>query len=246
MFPLLITAGCAAAFFRLRQMIRTCVQRRSFYEWLVSLSIRILGDKLPDEQVDAIYPFSQTSDNDLGQIETLLSLSKRYPFAQILVCGEDGSRNCGWEGYSKFTEKLIRASISHQRIKVVPFPDQEQTINTLNEAQALQEYCNSQLIKRLVIVSPPFHQVRCVTTLMSCFLSQKRFDGSLSTPLLYSSPATASCWTQHATHSQGNIVGSRSSFIFTEMERMWRYHKKGDLLDPKAIFTALDKQDVGV
>ena len=210
--------------------------RYRFQTELSILSIRILGDCLPD-RVDAVYLFSQTRDNEAGQIQKARELSLKFPRLKILICGEDGSRRCGWEGCERFSKLLLGSGISGESVNVVPFPASAPTINTLNESQALVEYLKSSDYGNVVLISPFFHQVRSTVTFLSC-LPSAFLDGS-SPIAVYSAPAKVSKWESKVAHSQGTLKGTRTSFIRSETDRMWKYFCQGDLKHPKEILMYL-------
>ena len=216
---------------KLRELLTS---RYSFQNELSILSVRILGDCLPD-RVDAVYLFSQTRDNEAGQVEKAKELSLKFPHVKILICGEDGCRRCGWEGHERFSEVLLGAGIRREVIDVVPFPVSAPTINTLNESQALVEHLKSCDYKNLVLVSPFFHQVRSTITFLSCLTSACLCTSSPFA--VYSSPAKVLQWEETVAHSQGTLKGTRTSFIRSESDRIWKYYCQGDLKHPKVILT---------
>ena len=61
--------------------------------------------------------------------------------------------------------------------------------------------------------------------------------------LLYSSPGPALPWQEKVVHSQGTLTGTRSEIIHSELERIERYQKKGDLAQTEAILAYLDRRD---
>jgi hypothetical protein len=211
--------------------------RRNFDEHMLALSVRILGDKLPTKNVDAIYAFSQTRDNEVEMVRKLKVLSGLYPEALILLTGEDGSRQCGWAGCALFIQLLKDAGIPTRRIETVPFPECDRTINTLSESRALLNFCTVRKLSRIVIVSPPFHQLRSTATLVSCLIADYRTNLRV-----YSSAALPMNWIEEATHSQGKLRGTRSSLVYEEIKRLRIYYRKGDLKHPRDIFHRLDSQ----
>ena len=225
---------CAVAqlFYRVLRTKKRC----SFSRDLLALSVRVFGDKLP-KQVEVVYAFSQTKDNEDGMCDAVKILSEQYPKAVILMSGEDGSRGCGWEGFARFKQCLENAGVSAQRMEGVPFPESEANINTLNESRALLNFCSRREISDIIIVAPPFHLLRCSITFVSCLVSESR-----RRPLVYSSAALSMSWIETVAHSQGRLRGSRSSFIYSEISRIWRYYVKGDLEHPRDVFNWLDGQ----
>lgn len=59
---------------------------------------------------------------------------------------------------------------------------------------------------------------------------------------IYSLPGLALPWHETVTHSQGRSKGSRAEFIAGELERIHRYHKKGDLASVEEVLDYLNKR----
>jgi len=213
--------------------LRLVRDRLDFTASLCELIVRILCDDAPEE-VDAVYSFSQTTCNEGSQVQKLLEMSLKYKRATILYSGEDGSRQCGWAGYQRFEEKLKLAGISSSRMSMVPFPETEVSINTLKECTALVKFCLSQNIRKILVVAPPFHQVRCTLTLLSCVakINERSFQ-------VYSAPSLVDDWLKNVHHSQGTLYGTRESLINAELNRIRKYHIKGDLISPDAAMAML-------
>jgi hypothetical protein len=225
-------------------LLRRSRKRVHFFKQLAALTTRVLGDYLPEE-IDAIYLYSQTPDNCDCQVEKLKRLLTRYPSAKVLVCGEDGSRRCGWEGHARFKESLLGNGISSQRIITVPFPSAETMIHTLNESKSLVSYLRTSEHQKILLVSPSFHQVRCFVSFTSC-LREQRCSGQIRARHLnievYNSPAHVKSWQEQACHSQGLLRGPRAKFVHSEIDRLWKYYCKGDLLHPQQVLEALTRR----
>jgi uncharacterized SAM-binding protein YcdF (DUF218 family) len=210
-------------------------RRLLFSESLAELIFRVLSDEEP-ANIDAVYSFSQTRCSEAEQVRKLLELSRTYTRATILCSGEDGSRGCGWDGYERFEANLKSVGIPAARICKVPFPYDATQINTLNESVALVEFCDVHNIKTLLVVAPPFHQVRCTLTFLSCVLKRR------CTINVYSAPSLVHNWCSVAYHSQGKLCGPRAAFVRAELHRLWKYYLKGDLLHPKLAVHLLDER----
>ena len=116
-------------------------------------------------------------------------------------------------------------------------PWKHSTIHTPREAKAAVNICRSNSAKALVIVATPFHLPRCLLTTLSV--------ATQSDPHLrvYSRPGDPLRWDETVAHSQGDLVGDRESLLESEMERMFVYHQKGDLMEPSDALEALRKRD---
>ena len=208
---------------------------RAFMESLSELMVRVLCDEDPKD-VDAIYSFPQTLCNEEAQIKKLHELSMKYRHAVIIYSGEDGSRSCGWAGYRRFEERLKITGVSSSRLSVVPFPETEKRINTLNESIAVVDFCSSHAVRKLLVVAPPFHQTRCTMTILSCVAKTM---GQID---IYSAPSLADGWQKQVYHSQGILFGSRASLVRAELLRIWSYHLKGDLVSPDVAINILNNR----
>lgn len=111
------------------------------------------------------------------------------------------------------------------------------TIHTLREAKAAVTACKAAGASALVIVATPFHLPRALlTTLSVAAQSDKHLK-------IYSHTGLPLRWDETVTHSQGLLVGDRESLLDSEMERMFVYHRKGDLMRPSEALEALRKRD---
>ena len=231
-FPALVVtaifAKCLIVLFHARK-------KAFFTQSLVELAVRVLSDELPAE-VDALYAFCQTESNERAPLEKLGELSEIHSQALILISGEDGSRNCGWAGHKHFGEKLRSVGIPSTRRVLVPFPHTEHQINTLNESMALVQFCHTNQVGRIIVISPPFHQLRCVLSVLSC-ISRSAHGRKID---VYSSPAASHSWHEEVFHSQGKLQGTRASMVRSEIDRLWKYHLKGDLMHPLSALRMLN------
>ena len=111
------------------------------------------------------------------------------------------------------------------------------TIHTLREAKAAVTACKAAGASALVVVATPFHLPRALlTTLSVAAQSDKHLK-------IYSHTGLPLRWDETVAHSQGMLVGDRESLLDSEMERMFVYHRKGDLMRPSEALEALRKRD---
>ena len=95
----------------------------------------------------------------------------------------------------------------------------------------------SSLLRRLIVVSSPFHQERAFITMVTAALRQYP---SLK---LYSVPGAPQPWDEVVTHSQGTLQGTRAELIAEEQKRIEKYIAQGDLLPCEIILEYLRKRD---
>jgi hypothetical protein len=60
---------------------------------------------------------------------------------------------------------------------------------------------------------------------------------------LYSMPGYPLPWQQEVIHSQGKVIGTRSSLIASELTRIELYQQKGDLASVAAVLNYLNSRD---
>ena len=61
--------------------------------------------------------------------------------------------------------------------------------------------------------------------------------------LIYSYPGAALSWQEAVIHSQGTLKAKRGDLIQEELERIEKYHIKGDLASIKQVLTYLNKRE---
>lgn len=203
----------------------------TYFRDLVSLSVRIFSDKLPSN-ADAIYLFWETSDNQASVLNKgadlhLSGLSK-------LICISGLGEAAGYPGVDCWRKELFKRLVSSQAIiEISP----HQTSNTLTEAVQLVETAKQRDWEKIVVVAPAFHALRA-------------FIGAVSVTLrdypdlkIYNQVGTYLNWHQIVVHSQGILKADRTELINAELDRIAKYHQKGDLVTPRAAIEYLNRRD---
>ncbi|CAD7929143.1 unnamed protein product [Amoebophrya sp. A120] len=93
----------------------------------------------------------------------------------------------------------------------------------------------SREIRNLVIIAPTIHLLRAFVTTVSVLI-EKNMTDSVN---VFAYPGTATDWEGSVVHSQGITTGTRSALLDGELDRIARYHEKGDLVDPNAVLEYL-------
>ena len=116
-------------------------------------------------------------------------------------------------------------------------PWKHSSIHTLREAKAAVTACKAAGAAALVIVAPSFHLPRALLTTLSV---AAQYDKHLK---IYAYVGAHLRWDETVAHSQGLVMGDRESLLDSEMERMFVYHRKGDLMRPSEALEALRRRD---
>lgn len=134
--------------------------------------------------------------------------------------------------------RMHRAIELLTRILIMGVPLKRATsINTLIESQALIQFARELKLRTLVVVSPPFHQLRAFMTAVTVAL---KLYPELA---IYSYAGAAMPWMAPVTHSQGTLQAQRRHLIQEELIRIDTYQKKGDLGPFDAVLDYLNRRD---
>jgi hypothetical protein len=142
----------------------------------------------------------------------------------------------GYPGSIQFRKGLVKSGLTKEQIRGVPAGTLS-SINTLTESEALIQFAKEKGFGDLVVVSPPFHQLRAFMTAVSVAL---RIHPKLE---IYSFPGAAMPWMEVAVHSQGTLQTSRRQLIHEELARINTYQKKGDLAQFETVLEYLNGRD---
>jgi hypothetical protein len=110
-------------------------------------------------------------------------------------------------------------------------------LNTLTEMEAFMDSAKRLGWKDIILVAPPFHQVRVFITAVS--VAARKYPEAK----IYNQVGISLSWLERATHSQGTLKGTRREFIHTELDRIQKYFAKGDLVHPSVALDYLNKRD---
>lgn len=119
-------------------------------------------------------------------------------------------------------------------------PWKHSTLHTLREAKAAVTACKAAGAAALVIVAPSFHLPRALLTTLSV---AAQYDKHLK---IYAYVGAHLRWDEnvaHTAHTQDLVVGDREALLDSEMQRMFLYHQKGDLMEPSDALEALRRRD---
>ncbi|MBI2096552.1 MAG: hypothetical protein HYT40_00090 [Candidatus Sungbacteria bacterium] len=199
-------------------------------EALVKLQVLVQADTGP-ANTSVLYLFGQTTDNEQSVLKSSADLLRAGIVKMVAI--PDGKNAPGYAGYSRWADWLLEQGFPRPYRVLVTVGN----LNTFSEAGALVREAKEQGWQDIFITASPFHQLRVFISTVSVALSkypQLRAWNRVGAPL---------DWAASARHSQGVLVGSRTSFVASEWARIARYHKKGDLLPPSEVLSyALSRQ----
>lgn len=139
----------------------------------------------------------------------------------------------GYQGFLETKKLVIDSGIDESRIYPIKFRYAESgMVNTLNESQNLVNFLREKNINKILIVTATFHLPRAFLSLVSC--NSNLIIGCLRTSYIND-------WNkQEYVHSQGTCKGTINDLFSGEISRIYRYHKKKDLISIKKALKYLD------
>ena len=200
----------------------------------IELLIRILCDTRPDGPADGAYLYCTTVDNQASIFQTARVLISQKIVARIFIL--DAQAMNGYPGVDQCSRRLRELGLPADKIDCVPYGDAE-SINTLIESQALVRFAKDREMRSLILVSPPFHQLRAFMTAATVALKR---HPELA---IFSHPGAAMSWMESVAHSQGTLQAQRRQLIQEELIRIHTYQDKGDLARFEAVLDYLNRRD---
>ena len=204
------------------------------------LLLRVLGEPgLENDVADIIYLFGQTPDNEDSVLTKAVEVYNQRR-AKLIGFSTEKSGSAGYAGFQHWKDSLITADIPENIIVGINLLVLRENFNTLSEAEALIKEAKIRNWKKAYITAPAFHLPRAFITTISVVLREY--------PQLkvYSLVGIPLDWNERVRHSQGTTVGTRTELIMGELERIDRYHAKGDLVSLEKIFNYLGSRDTEV
>ena len=197
------------------------------------LLFKILCDPAPTKAADAAYLYAQTVENQDSVLEKGAYLFNNGCAQSIWI--SDSLAKSGYPGFSIWQEKLINLGVPSNAIVGVPMHEYE-ILNTYIEASEAAILAKSKSAQSLIVISAPFHQLRVFITTVTAL--------SREYPQLkaYSQTGNFLAWSKSVSHSQGELKGTRTDFIYTELDRIELYHRKGFLVSLEEVKNYLDNR----
>ena len=201
---------------------------------MIEALVRILCDIRPDNTADAAYLYAQTQDNEHSVfLAAKRILEDSLAYRVVLL---DTASNRSYRGFDIWRERLIELGIPGSRIIGTELGNTF-SHNTLTESQALIKFAEKNNYESIILSAAPFHQLRAYMTAVRVVLAE------YPKLKIYSFPGETLPWYEEVAHSQGSLTERRSKLIETELLRIEKYYKKGDLISFDNVLEYLDKRD---
>jgi hypothetical protein len=136
----------------------------------------------------------------------------------------------GVENYEVIEQKYKKLGIT-----VIPIPFFEELITTKNESNRVIEYAILNKIANIIICAPTFHILRATLTIISSAI-QKGVNINFSSIIV-----NTNNWNMRCITHQGNTEDTFQNVLELELDRIYEYMKKDDILTFKVIWNYLDK-----
>ena len=196
--------------------------------------VRILCDIRPDKIVDGAYLFAQTKDNERSVFTAAQNITNDFLARRIMLL--DKSASNGFGGFKAWKRQLLGAGIKEEMIAGVTLENSVEH-NTLTESRAVIRFAKINNFKTIIVTAASFHQVRAFMTVVKVALEE------YPDLRIFSHPGVALPWNEKVAHSQGALRARRLEFNESELKRIKKYHRKGDLCSFETVIEYLDKRD---
>jgi hypothetical protein len=155
---------------------------------------------------------------------------------RIVLIDDQHGENTGYPGAKAWKDYLYYSgNLAPSHIITVPCLE---LLHTFSEALALVRHAKECGWKSLIIVAPPFHQLRAFISVVSAIRKLGVTDLRV-----YNQVGTTLPWHEESRHSQGTLKATRLGLVLTELARVYRYHEKGDLVSVSEVLDYLEWRD---
>jgi hypothetical protein len=144
---------------------------------------------------------------------------------------------CGYPGAAEWKSELLKRGVPNTISlpgTLVPVGD-KLSFNSLSEQEDLARYARKMEFTDVGFVAPYWQVTR---SFMSAVTACKRHYPKLRIYPILGKPLP---WDEEATHSQGQKLGIRADFVFSETCRLFAYHEKGDLPSAEEALKYLER-----
>jgi hypothetical protein len=200
----------------------------------IELLTRVLCDLQPKNPTDGAYLYCQTKSNQQSIFQAAHFLLNNTLTHRILILNTKAKS--GYPGFVEWKQQLHQLGIYGKQIEGV-LSKETLMLNTLIESEAIIRFAKQHSYHSLVIVAPPFQQLRAFMTAVTVTLRE------YPELLIYSYPGVAMPWQEEVIHSQGTLRAKRRDLIQEELERIEKYQSKGDLAPPEQVLSYLNKRE---
>lgn len=198
-------------------------------KWTQVLTV-VLTDCVKGLRASPVYLFSETTDNERSVFQTGVRLLCEGKASGLFLIDDADRTNVGYPGAKRWTERLARAGVQPSSIGVIKCTG---WLHTYSESLALVAHAKREGWGSLVIVAPPFHQVRAFVSIVS---AMRKLDAKIR---VFNQVGTTSAWSKTVRHSQGTLVRTRLDLVTEEIRRIKRYARKGDLVSVDVVLEYL-------
>lgn len=202
-------------------MLCTIPEQEQFIQQLTTM---VLTDSLPSEApVPPAYLFTQTKGNQSSVLIKGAELLKTGIADHLLILDDLEKSNLGYPGAGSWLLEIQKLGVNtNSDVWTIGC---RQPLNTFSESLALAGYAIRTGAKQLIIIAPPFHMVRAFISVVSAIRKLEITDLKIYCQVGLTLP-----WNGQTAHSQGTLVATRQKLILTELERIYLYREKGDLV----------------
>jgi hypothetical protein len=194
---------------------------------LYKLNTRIFSKSIDykNEKNVMVYCFA----HNISMIEHIVDGLKQHNIHAVHIL-KNIKEMSGLLNYEIIEKKYKELGIT---VDLIPFF--EDMINTKNESNRVIEYALMNKIDNIIICSPTFHILRASLTIISSAI-QKGVNINFSSIIVNNSNWYTPCITH-----QGNTKDIYHNVLELELDRIYEYTKKCDILSFKVIWDYLDK-----
>lgn len=202
-------------------------------EELFKLATLVQRDAVP-AHLEAAYLFGNTPDLEETILERAAEMSVRGSVDLLSVCGlgaaagPDDPRHCiAYRGAEAWANDLEKRGVEAERI--VPIPQPDPMPHTGTEANHFVEWCGANSYSDVAIVVHPAHALRAFTSIVSAI---QRLSIELRVYVVVSNDTA---WQNAALYSQHGEQRTCLDMIEGELDRLNRWHAKGDLVSAAGV-----------
>ena len=198
---------------------------------LFSYSLAVLSPEPSRDPIEIVFVFRLPPG---ASLEVANYCGKLYAEGKVKRFGFVKSRAAsGAESSEVFASELMSAGIPEYALVGVPYIYPENHINTYFESRSFAEYLKPKKNVLTGILGQPYHLLRGYLSYVSALEKAGYLPGEVG---VYALPCPVGSWTSPVVHSQGVVTGTKWDIVKGEVDRIFRYQEKGDLIViPRAL-----------
>ncbi|HEY4487519.1 MAG TPA: hypothetical protein VI483_02010 [Candidatus Paceibacterota bacterium] len=211
-------------------------------EELFKLATIVQHDAVP-AHLEAAYLFGNTPDLEETILEKAAHLAVSGAADFLAICGlgagagpDDQRHRIAYRGAAAWKHDLEKRGVEAERIVLIPQPDPMPHTGT--EANHFVEWCGSRGYSDVAIVVHPAHALRAFTSTVSAI---QRLSIELRVYVVVSNDAA---WNIPALYSQHGEEKTKIDMLGGELDRLNRWHAKGDLRSASEVLAYIRDRDL--